>query len=112
MARPHHEEILEAFRTKRTVDTRSIDYGFFTSAQGAAYAMAAGAINSASWLYRTAVGGGGTAPLPGGKNMPAVYAQAYDQGRSFSLVVTNKGENAEALSVAVDDRPVNARLKY
>jgi hypothetical protein len=43
--------------------------------------------------------------------MPAIFGQAYGRDRTFSLVVTNKGNAAEMLSIAVNKRPVNSPLR-
>jgi hypothetical protein len=60
----HHKDLLEAFNNQRQIDSRSLDYGLFVSAQAEAYAVAVHAINTASLAYRTVVTGGGDAPLP------------------------------------------------
>ncbi|AHG93235.1 hypothetical protein J421_5700 (plasmid) [Gemmatirosa kalamazoonensis] len=86
-----------------------------TSAQGAAYAVAASAINSASGVYATHVEGGGTVRRDGDHGadmaMPAVYAQAYRRRDGDAVVVTNKGPRAEVLALVVDGRAVASSLR-
>ncbi|HWC99986.1 MAG TPA: hypothetical protein VG456_24670 [Candidatus Sulfopaludibacter sp.] len=106
----HLTEIFAAYEAKKTIETRSLDYGFFMSATGVAYGAAAAAINASTHVCPTSVKGGGTAATTTAATVPAVYAQAYRKGRNFHVVVTNKGPNRELISIQIDGRPVSNRL--
>jgi hypothetical protein len=107
----HHQNLLDAHSRGERLRRSRLDYGMFVSAQAAVYAVAAKAINSARFAYPTRVTGSGAAPLPDqGRNMPSLYAQAY-RGRKWSLVVVNKGAQAETISVSVDGRPMQKSFK-
>jgi hypothetical protein len=84
---------------------------FYTSAQGAAYAVAASVINSAHGVYATRVQGGGTVPRAGSGAMPAVYAQAYRRQMRDAVVVTNKGPRDETLTLIIDGRPTVSSMR-
>src|ERR1700688_2218361 len=74
-----------------TVDTSSLNFGFFLGAQAAGEAVANGALHNSIGVYATTATGGPTAPSLGGASIPAVYAQAYQGGNSERYVVlTNK----------------------
>lgn len=106
----HLAEIFAAYQAKKTIDTRSLDYGFFMGATGAVYAVAASAINASTHVCATSVNGGGGVPTSSGQIIPAVYAQAYRNGSGFSVVVTNKGRNRESLSLQIDGKAVVRQL--
>lgn len=121
----HLREVLQAYAQGTTVDTTHLKFGYFKSAQAVPYAVASGAINSASHAYSTSVEGGSVVPLANGGTAPALYAQAYErsESRGFSLyatsvertgwldlVVTNKGPAQEAINIAVNGQAVWAPL--
>jgi len=128
MAHDHVDDVVNAYKRGVTLDTRTLDFGLFISAQGAAYALAARTINSASLIYPTVTSGGATirltpvgSPTRGmiqsatgfapagtplakeGDTAPAVFAQAYgEQSGPVTVVVTNKGVHQESLVIQVD----------
>ena len=123
LANNHLTEVLQAYAEGTTVDTTHLNFGYFKSAQAGLYAVAAGAINSASRAYSTSVVGGSTVPLAGGGTVPALYAQAYERrerrelpldpgsaasGEGSDFVVTNKGSTPEVISIAVDGQGVSS----
>jgi hypothetical protein len=87
-----------AYNSGTTINTSSLNFGFFLSAQAAGEAVANGALHNSIGVYATTTTGGPTAPTNGGGSIPAVYAQAYDGGNGKRYVVlTNKGD---AIAVA------------
>jgi hypothetical protein len=106
----HTLDLVNSWKNNESLDLEALDFGLYQSAQGTAYALAAKTINSASAVYRTSVRGGGTAPLPDGKTMPAVFAETYQVRDKTVVVLTNKGARAEMLSVSLDERPVRMRF--
>jgi hypothetical protein len=107
---PHLTDLIASWKNKERVDPGSFDFGLYQSAQGTAYALAAITINSAKAVFRTSVQGGGTAPLPDGKTMPAVFAQTYRVRDKTIVVLTNKGGRTETVSISLNARPVRARF--
>lgn len=87
------------------------DVSFYTSAQGAAYAVAASVINSAHGVYDTRVQGGGNVPRAGSGAMPAIYAQAYRRRTGDAVVVTNKGSRDETLTLIIDGRATASPMR-
>ncbi len=76
------------------------DFGFFPSAQGAVYGVAASVLNRASATYHTVVTGGGTVPVHSSEKLvPALHAQAYRTGATVTLLITNKGSATEAIEL-------------
>jgi hypothetical protein len=110
MTNGHTIDLVNAWKNREHLDIASLDFGLYQSAQGAAYALAASTINSATSVYRTTVKGGGTAPLPGGKTMPAVFAETYRVLNKTIVVLTNKGERAETVSISINARPVRTQF--
>jgi hypothetical protein len=106
----HISDLVASWKNGKRLDTASFDFGLYQSAQGTAYSLAAATINSATAVYRTDVKGGGTAPLPDGKTMPAVFAEAYRIRGKTVVVLTNKGGRGETVSISIDKRPIRARF--
>jgi hypothetical protein len=128
MANDHIATVVDAFNRGVTVDTRNLDFGFYFSAQAEAYALATAVVNSARVACRTTVQGGSTVlavarntyrplgpPLAADTvptTIPAVYAQAFGESTcANSLVATNKGADAESLSILIDGLPIRGRLR-
>jgi hypothetical protein len=107
----HLAEIFAAYQAKKTIDTRSLDYGLFMGATAVAYAAAASAINVSTDVCATSANGGGTVPTRSGGTIPAVHAQAYRNGSEFYVVVTNKGPNRESVSLQIDGKAVGSQLR-
>jgi len=106
----HTHDLIDSWKNGKRLDIAPLDFGLYQSAQGAAYSLAATTINSAITVYRTDVQGGGTAPLPDGKTMSAVFAETYRVRNQTVLVLTNKGGRAETVSISMDGHPVQTRF--
>jgi len=107
----HVDGLIAASERGTRPDPDALDYGLYSGAQGAAYSVAAGTLNSASAVYRTAVTGGGNVPLHSpGRTMPAVHAQAYGAGSETIVLVTNKGEQTVSVELVVSGSRVAAPL--
>jgi len=106
----HISDLIGSWKNQGRLDIATLDFGLYQSAQGTAYSLAATTINSASAVYRTDVQGGGTTPLPDGKTMPAVFAEAYRVGDKTVVALTNKGLRAETVSISIDRRPIRTRF--
>jgi hypothetical protein len=92
-----------AYQSGTTINTSSLNFGFFLSAQAAAEAVATGALHNSIGVYATTTTGGPTAPTDGGGNIPAVYAQAYEGGNGKRYVVlTNKSASTAVAQITQD----------
>jgi len=108
----HHGEVISAFKSGRPVNPDSMDFGLFLSAQGLAYSIAAGVINSASVSFATSVSGSDLLSLRPSKTFaPAIYGRAYRAGVTTSLVLTNKGERPAHVEIVYDDVVVHANFR-
>lgn len=104
-----HDEVAEAGRADRVIDTRDWELGIFRPAGGLAMQMVGSAINQASQQYETIVRGGTKLPTPAVTlpdleqppgEIPAVFAQAYPLlGGRTRLLITNKSEDSFDLQV-------------
>jgi hypothetical protein len=99
-------ELIASWSSGHRLQTDSLDFGLFESAQGAAYALAASVIDSSTATYRTRVEGGGRAPLPRHDSASAMFAAAYRLRGQPVVVTTNKGAGEETVAIVVDGRPV------
>ncbi len=99
----HINAVTTAYSNGTTIDTTSLNFGFFLSAQAAGEAVANGALHNSTAVFTTTTIGGPTAPTGGGGTMPAVYAQAYEgvNGKRF-VVLTNKGASPAVAQIMQD----------
>jgi hypothetical protein len=107
----HVNELIESWRKGDHLNISSLDFGLYASAQAIGYSLASSTINSASLVYKTTIEGGGSVSLPEGKEMPAVYAQAYKVKENLVVVLTNKGDGSETCAVTIDGRMVHEQFR-
>ncbi len=107
---PHYTDVVSAADKGTTIDTSTLDFGFFLSAQGAGLAVLNAAINRAVVSNRTTVTGGDTVPATGAPqgHAPALFAMSYtDRAGNLSVVVTNKSARAQRALIRVNGRVIN-----
>ncbi|MFI5143104.1 MAG: hypothetical protein ACHQHM_03640 [Thermoanaerobaculales bacterium] len=103
---PHYTDVVAAANKGTTIDTSTLDFGFYLSAQGAGLAVLNGVINRAVAANRTTVTGGDTVPATGAPQgqTPALFAMSYtDRAGNLSLVVTNKSAKTEPVLIRVNN---------
>jgi uncharacterized protein (TIGR03437 family) len=90
-----------------TIDTSTLDFGFYVSAQGLGQSVLNNIVNRAVQANQTTVTGGATVPATGIANIPALYAMSYTNALGgVSVVVTNKSATPHQVTVRVNGTAV------
>jgi uncharacterized protein (TIGR03437 family) len=99
----HQSEVETAAAAGTPIDTLSLNFGFYVSAQGAGIAVLNGVINRAVQSNQTALTGGATVPATGIAPIPALYAMSYSNTQGgLSVVITNKSATPHQVTVSVN----------
>ena len=102
----HQGEVEAAAAAGVPIDTVSLNFGFYVSAQGAGISVVNGVVNRAVESNQTVVTGGATVPATGIANIPALYAMSYSNAQGgLSVVITNKSATAHQVTVRVNGSP-------
>jgi hypothetical protein len=103
--------VQNAYNSGTTIDTTSLNFGFYTTAQPLGLAVLNGVLKNATAVLSTTVTGGATVPATGAGQMPALFAQAYaNAGGQQSLVITNKSSVAHQVTVSLNGNSVTGTL--
>jgi hypothetical protein len=106
-ANTHYTDTQNAYYAGATIDTLSLNFGFFATAQPQGLAILNGVLRNAGLVDATTVTGGSTVAATGLGQIPALYAQAYTNAAGLeSLVITNKGATANQVTIRVNGTPV------
>ena len=99
----HQSQVEAAAASGMPVNTLSLNFGFYVSAQGAGLSVLNGVINRAVASDQTVVTGGATVPATGISPIPALYAMSYSNAQGgLSVVITNKSATAHQVTVRVN----------
>jgi uncharacterized protein (TIGR03437 family) len=99
----HQGEVEAVAAAGKTIDTLSLNFGFYVSAQGIGISVLNGVINHAVQANQTAVTGGATVPATGIAPIPALYAMSYTNGQGgVSVVITNKSATPHQVTVRIN----------
>jgi uncharacterized protein (TIGR03437 family) len=99
----HQSQVEVAAAAGTPIDTLSLNFGFYVSAQGTGIAILNGVINHAVQLNQTVVTGGATVPATGMPAIPALYAQSYSNAQGgVSVVITNKSASPHQVTLRVN----------
>jgi uncharacterized protein (TIGR03437 family) len=110
-ANSHYTDVQNAYNAGTTIDTLSLDFGYFLTAQPLGLTVLNGVLRNATLVDSTPVTGGATVPATGVGQIPALYAQAYTSATGQqSVLITNKGATAQQVTVNVDGTPVTGTL--
>jgi uncharacterized protein (TIGR03437 family) len=103
----HYGDVQHAANTDTTINTLSLDFGFYLAAQANGLAVLNGVINHATQSSKTTVAGGATVPATGiTQGVPALYAMSYTNATGgFSLVISNKSATTHQATVRVNGSP-------
>jgi uncharacterized protein (TIGR03437 family) len=103
-ANGHQSEVTAAANAGTTIDTLSLNFGFYTGAQALGQAVLNGVINRAIQSNKTTVTGGVTVPATGiTGGVPALYAMGYTNATGgLSVVITNKSGAAHQVTIRVN----------
>jgi uncharacterized protein (TIGR03437 family) len=107
----HYTDVQNAYNAGTTIDTLSLNFGFFTEAQPLGLAALNGVLRNATLVDSTAVTGGATVAATGLGQIPALYAQAYSSATGMqSVVITNKGATAQQANILLNGTAVSGTL--
>src|SRR5208283_5116103 len=86
-----------------TIDTMTLNFGFYVNAQGIGESVLNNIINRAVQANQTTVTGGATVPATGIANIPALYAMSYTNAQGgLSAVITNKSATPHQVTVRIN----------
>jgi uncharacterized protein (TIGR03437 family) len=110
-AQTHYNDVQNAYNQGTTIDTLTLDFGFYTVAQPQGLAVLNGVLRNATLVDSTTVTGGATVPATGLGQIPALYAQAYTSAiGQHSVAIANKGAAAQQVTIRVNGTPVSGTL--
>jgi hypothetical protein len=99
----YYTTVTAAATAGKPIDTSTLNYGYFISAQGTGPQVLYGVLNHAVKSNKTTVTGGATVAATGPGQVPALYALAYTSSTgSLSLVLTNKSATAHQVTIRVN----------
>jgi hypothetical protein len=100
----HFNDVTDAYNAGTSIDTVTLDFGFFTAAQAAGTSVLNSVINSAAVSNKTTVTGGVNVPATGiAGGIPALYAMSYSNARgATSVVVTNKSNTPHQVTIRMN----------
>jgi uncharacterized protein (TIGR03437 family) len=102
-AHSHYTDVENAYNGGTTIDTLSLNFGYFLTAQPLGLAVLNGVLRNATLVDSTTVTGGATVSATGVGQIPALYAQAYTSAAGQqSVVITNKGATAQQVSIELN----------
>jgi uncharacterized protein (TIGR03437 family) len=102
-AQTHYIDVQNAYDLGTTIDTLTLNFGYFVEAQPMGLAVLNGVVRNATATLSTTVTGGATVPATGLGQIPALYAQAYTSATGQqSVVITNKGATAQPATIRVN----------
>jgi uncharacterized protein (TIGR03437 family) len=110
-ASSHYIDAQNAYNQGTTINTLTLNFGFYIVAQPMGLAILNGVLRNATQVDSTAVTGGATVPATGLSPIPALYAQAYTSAtRQHSVVISNKSATAQPVTLRLNGTPVAGTL--
>ena len=101
----YYAQVRAAADSGTTIDTSTLDHGYYYAAQALGLVVAYNSINHAVKSNKTTVSGGATVPATGMSPIPALYAMSYANAiGDVSLVITNKSALAHQVTIRVDGK--------
>jgi len=103
----HYTDVQNAYNAGAAIDTLTLNFGFFTTAQPQGLAVLNGVLRNATLVDATTVTGGATVAATGLGQIPALYAQAYTTSTGQqSVVIANKSATSHQATIRVNGTPV------
>jgi uncharacterized protein (TIGR03437 family) len=110
-AHTHYLDAQNAYYQGTTINTLSLDFGYYTEAQPQGLAVLNGVLRNATQVVSTTVAGGATVPATGLGQIPALYAQAYSSATGqHSVVIANKSATAHQATLRLNGAVVSGAL--
>ncbi len=107
----HFTDVQDAYSRGTTVNTLSLNFGFYTVAQPMGLAVVNGVLRNSSAVNATTVTGGATVAAAGLGQIPALYAQAYTSTTGQqSLLITNKSAIAQQVTIRFNGTTIPGTL--
>jgi hypothetical protein len=104
----HTDELVKAAKAGDTVDTTTLDYGFYYTPYGLEMQLIDPVICTSDAVFATRVSGGASVST-GTSAMSAIYAQAYRSADNANhLLLTNKSSTPQSVRVTVDGTSMSA----
>ena len=110
-ATTHYIDVQNAYNQGTTIDTLTLNFGYYTVAQPLGLAVLNGVLRSAAQVDSTTVTGGATVTATGLGQIPALYAQAYTSATGqHSVVIANKSATAHQATLRVNGAAVSGTM--
>jgi len=110
-ATPNYVACTNAYHKGTTINTTTLNFGFYLTAQPLGLAVLNGFLKNATAVLRTTVTGGAEVPATGLGQIPALYAQAYaNESGHYSVTITNKSAVAHRVTVQVNGTGVSETM--
>jgi uncharacterized protein (TIGR03437 family) len=107
----HYNDVQNAYEQGTTIDTLTLSFGYYLTAQPLGLAVLNGVLRNATQVDSTTVTGGATVPATGLSPIPALYAQAYTSATGqHSVVISNKSATAQPATLRVNGTAVSGTL--
>jgi uncharacterized protein (TIGR03437 family) len=103
--------VQDAYNAGTTIDTTTLSFGYFLTAQPLGLAVLNGVLRNATQVDSTTVTGGATVAATGLSPIPALYAQAYTSATGQqSVVITNKSATVHQVTVNLNGTAVSGTM--
>ena len=110
-ANSHYIDVQNAYSQGTTINTLTLNFGYYPTAQPLGLAVLNGVLRNATLVDSTAVTGGATVPATGLSPIPALYAQAYTSATGqHSVILTNKSATAQPATLRLNGTAVPGTL--
>jgi len=105
----HSGDVMRAANQGQPIDTITLDFGYYISAQASGIAVLNSVINRAVSGAKTTVTGGGAVPATGiTGGIPALYAMTYANATGgVSTVITNKSATPQQVTIRINGAPAS-----
>jgi uncharacterized protein (TIGR03437 family) len=110
-ANSHYADVQNAYNQGTTINTLTLNFGYYLTAQPLGLAVLNGVLRNATQADSTTVTGGATVAATGLSPIPALYAQAYTSATGqHSVILTNKSATAQAATLRLNGTAVAGTL--
>lgn len=110
-ANSHYIDVQNAYNQGATINTLTLNFGYYLTAQPLGLAVLNGVLRNATQVDSTTVTGGATVPATGLGQIPALYAQAYTSATGqHSVVIANKGATGQQATLRLNGTAVSGTI--
>jgi len=110
-ATTHYIDVQNAYNQGTTIDTMTLNFGYYTVAQPLGLGVLNGVLRNAAQVDSTTVTGGATVTATGLGQIPALYAQAYTSATGqHSVTIANKSATAHLATLRVNGTAVSGTM--